>query len=152
MSRNYQSARAVWNFHWVVPSLLVLRNVSIVRWVHRAFEAFDDSDRDLTRFVELRIFPRCDQFLVPWSHGINPWLAGPDIQRPWSARVARLMSPSGYLSFSQIKPGLVFIGRAAHGLTIQLAKSWDVEVLNAKWVMNPPPPVCFRLSVQAVRC
>jgi hypothetical protein len=42
--------------------------------VHRAFEAFDDLDRDLTRFVEQRIFPRCDQFLVPWSRGIEPWL------------------------------------------------------------------------------
>jgi hypothetical protein len=45
-----------------------------VRRVHRAFEAFDDSDRNLARFVELKIFPRCDQFLVPWSHGIEPWL------------------------------------------------------------------------------
>jgi hypothetical protein len=33
--------------------------------VHRAFKAFDDPNQDLTRFVELRIFPRCDQFLVP---------------------------------------------------------------------------------------
>jgi hypothetical protein len=43
----------------------VLRTVSVVRRVHRAFEAFDDSDRNLAWFVELRIFPRCDQFLVP---------------------------------------------------------------------------------------
>jgi hypothetical protein len=38
----------------------VLRTVSIMRRVHRAFEAFDDSDRGLARFVELRIFPKCD--------------------------------------------------------------------------------------------
>jgi hypothetical protein len=53
----------------------VLRTVSVVRRVHRAFEAFDDSDRDLARFVELKIFPRYDQFLVPWSRGIEPWFA-----------------------------------------------------------------------------
>jgi hypothetical protein len=72
-SRIYQPARVVWIFHRVVPSL-VLRSIRIVRRVHRAFEAFDDSDRNLARFVELKIFPRCDQFLVPWSHGIEPWL------------------------------------------------------------------------------
>jgi hypothetical protein len=59
MSHNYQSTRAVWIFHRVVPSL-VLRTVGIVRRVHRAFEAFDDPDRDLAQFVELRVFPRCD--------------------------------------------------------------------------------------------
>jgi hypothetical protein len=52
----------------------MLRTVSIVRPVHRAFKAFDGSDRDLARFVELRIFLRCDQFLVSWSRGIEPWL------------------------------------------------------------------------------
>jgi hypothetical protein len=39
--------------------------------VHRAFEAFDDPDWDLAHFVELMIFPRCDQFLVPWPHYID---------------------------------------------------------------------------------
>jgi hypothetical protein len=53
----------------------VLRTISIVHRVHRAFEPFDDSDRDLARFVELRIFSRCDQFLVPWSRDKEPWLA-----------------------------------------------------------------------------
>jgi hypothetical protein len=65
--------RVVWIFQLVVPHL-VLRTVSAVRRFHRAFEAFDDSDRDLARFVELRIFPRCDQLLVQWSHDIEPWL------------------------------------------------------------------------------
>jgi hypothetical protein len=74
MSRNHQSARTVWIFHRVVPSI-VLRTVGIMRRVHRAFEAFDDPDRDLARFVELRIFPRCDQFLVSWSHDLESWLA-----------------------------------------------------------------------------
>jgi hypothetical protein len=74
MSHNYQSAQAVWIFHRVVPSL-VLGTISIVCRVHRAFETFDGSDWDLTQFVELMIFPRCDQFLVPWSCGIEHWLA-----------------------------------------------------------------------------
>jgi hypothetical protein len=60
-------------FTQVVPSL-VLRTFSIMHRVHRAFKAFDDLDRDLAMFVELRIFPRCDQFLVPWLRGIEPWL------------------------------------------------------------------------------
>jgi hypothetical protein len=53
----------------------VLRAVGVMCRVHRAFEAFDDPDRDLARFVELRIFPRCDQFFMPWSRGIEPWLS-----------------------------------------------------------------------------
>jgi hypothetical protein len=40
--------------------VLVLRTVAVMRRVYRAFEAFDDPDRDLVRFVELRIFSRCD--------------------------------------------------------------------------------------------
>jgi hypothetical protein len=105
-SRNYQSARAVWIFHQVVPSL-VLRTVGAMHRVHRAFEAFDDPVRDLARFVEIRIFSGCDQFLPRWSWscGIEPWLAWPNIKKSWSARVARVLSPSRYLSFSQIKPG-----------------------------------------------
>jgi hypothetical protein len=55
MSLNHQSAQAVWIFYRVVPSL-VLRTVSVVRRVHRAFEASDDLDQDLARFVELRFF------------------------------------------------------------------------------------------------
>jgi hypothetical protein len=46
--------------------------MGIMRQVHRAFEAFDDLDRDLTRFVEHRIFPMSDQFLVPWSRDTWP--------------------------------------------------------------------------------
>jgi hypothetical protein len=61
-------------FHRVIPSL-VLKTVGVMHRVHRAFEAFDDPDRDLTWFVEQRIFPRGDQFLVPCSCGIEPWLA-----------------------------------------------------------------------------
>jgi hypothetical protein len=57
----------------------VLRTVGVMRQVHRAFKAFDDLDRDLAQFVELRIFPRCDQFLVSWSRNIEPWLARLDV-------------------------------------------------------------------------
>jgi hypothetical protein len=53
----------------------VLKTVSIMCQVRRAFEAFDDPDRDLAQFVKLRVFPRCDPFLVPWSRGIEPRLA-----------------------------------------------------------------------------
>jgi hypothetical protein len=45
--------------------------VGVLRQVYRAFEAFDDLDRDLARFIELRIFPKNDQFLVPWSRNIE---------------------------------------------------------------------------------
>jgi hypothetical protein len=57
----------------VVPNL-VLKTVGIVCHVRRPFEAFDDSDRDLAQFVEQRVFPRCDQFLVPWPRGVEPKL------------------------------------------------------------------------------
>jgi hypothetical protein len=50
------STQAVWIFHRVVPNL-VLRTVSVMRRVHSAFEAFDDPDWGLARFIELRIFP-----------------------------------------------------------------------------------------------
>jgi hypothetical protein len=73
MSHKHQPAWAVWIFHRVVP-YLVLKIVNDMHRVHRVFEAFDDPDRDLAQFVELTIFPRCDQFLVPWSRDIEPWL------------------------------------------------------------------------------
>jgi hypothetical protein len=73
-SHIYQPTQVVWIFHQVVPSLM-LKTVGAVRQVRRAFEAFDNSDRDLAQFVELRVFPRCDQFLVSWLRGIEPRLA-----------------------------------------------------------------------------
>jgi hypothetical protein len=54
----------------VVPNA-VLKIVDIVCQVRRTFEAFDNSDRDLAQFVEPRVFPRCDQFLVSWSHDVE---------------------------------------------------------------------------------
>jgi hypothetical protein len=53
----------------------VLRTVGVMHRVYIAFKAFDDLDQDLTRFIELRIFPRCDLFLVPWSCSIEHWIA-----------------------------------------------------------------------------
>jgi hypothetical protein len=63
-SHKYQATSAGWFFHRVVPNL-VLKIMSVMCQVRRAFEAFDDPDRDLAQFVELRIFPRCDKLLVP---------------------------------------------------------------------------------------
>jgi hypothetical protein len=37
-------------------------------------------------------------------------------------RTARVSSPFRYSGFSQIKQGLVFVGHAAHGLTLELPK------------------------------
>jgi hypothetical protein len=72
-SRIYHPAQVVWSFHQVVLNL-VLKTMGIMCRVHRAFEAFDDSNRDLAQFVELRVFPRCDQFLVSCPRGIEPEL------------------------------------------------------------------------------
>jgi hypothetical protein len=62
------------NHHQTIPSL-VLRTVGIMCLAHRAFKVFDHPDLDLTRFVELRIFPKCDQVLVSWPHGIETRLS-----------------------------------------------------------------------------
>jgi hypothetical protein len=59
-------------FHRVVLTL-ALKIIGVMRQVHRAFEAFDDPDRDLTQFIESRVFYRCDQFLVPWLHGVEAY-------------------------------------------------------------------------------
>jgi hypothetical protein len=69
-SRIYQAAQVVWIFHHVARSL-VLKTMGIVCRVHRAFDTFDDSYRNLAQFVELRVFRRCDQFLVSWPHGME---------------------------------------------------------------------------------
>jgi hypothetical protein len=58
----------------MIPSL-VLRIVDVMQLAHRAFKLIDHSDLDLTRFVEQRIFPRCDQVLVSWSCEIEPRLS-----------------------------------------------------------------------------
>jgi hypothetical protein len=49
----------------------VLKTVGVMRLVHRAFEAFDDLDWDLSQFIESSVSHRCDQFLVPWPCGIE---------------------------------------------------------------------------------
>jgi hypothetical protein len=53
------------DFHQEVPNL-VPKAVGIVCRAHSAFEVFNNSDQNLAQFVELRVFRRCDQFLVPW--------------------------------------------------------------------------------------
>jgi hypothetical protein len=53
----------------------VLRTVGVMHQIQKAFKAFDDPDWDLAWFVEPRIFPRCNKFLVPWPRDIESWLA-----------------------------------------------------------------------------
>jgi hypothetical protein len=38
----------------------VLRTVGVMHLAHRAFKVFGHPDLDLSRFVEQRIFPKCD--------------------------------------------------------------------------------------------
>jgi hypothetical protein len=80
------------DFCQAIPNL-VLKVMCIMCWAYRAFEVFDDSDRDLAQFIEPRVFHRCDRFLVPWMRGIEPKLSWPDIQRPWSSRVVGYWVP-----------------------------------------------------------
>jgi hypothetical protein len=47
------------DFHQVVPNLVPKAMGTMCR-AHSAFEGFDDSDRDLTQFIEIRVFHRCD--------------------------------------------------------------------------------------------
>jgi hypothetical protein len=53
----------------------LLGTVGFMRLAHRAFKVFDHPDLDFTRFVEQRMFPKCDQVLVSCPHGIEPRLA-----------------------------------------------------------------------------
>jgi hypothetical protein len=62
------------DFHQMVPNL-VLKAVGIMCRVHRAFMVFHDMDRDLSQFIESRVFHRCDQFIMPWPCSIEPKLA-----------------------------------------------------------------------------
>jgi hypothetical protein len=62
------------DFHQMVPNL-VLNTVDIMCRACRAFEIFDDLDRDLAQFIESRVFHWCDQVLVPWPRSIEPKLA-----------------------------------------------------------------------------
>jgi hypothetical protein len=65
MSHNHQTTRVVWIFHRAIPNLVV-RTVGVMRLAHRGFEVFHHPDLDLTRFIEHRIFSKCDQVLVSW--------------------------------------------------------------------------------------
>jgi hypothetical protein len=72
MSHKHKPTWAAWIFHGVVPSV-VLKTVDVIYHVRRAFEAFDDPDQDLAQFIDARVFHRCDQFLVLWTSGIEPY-------------------------------------------------------------------------------
>jgi hypothetical protein len=119
--------------------------------VYRAFEAFDNLDQDLSQFVGLRIFPRCDQFLVTWSCGIVPWLIKLDIWRPWSARVAR-----GTESFLILRFLLDQVGLSVCLLRDTWPDTWTCEAMRwwgcKHWMSHASLPVYFWLSVRAVRC
>jgi hypothetical protein len=60
----------------------VFKAVGTMCRARRAFEVFDNPDRDLAQFIEPRVFHRFDQFLVSWSHDIELKLARLDIRRP----------------------------------------------------------------------
>jgi hypothetical protein len=53
----------------------VHKDVGTACQAHSAFKVFDDSDRNLTQFIEVRVFHKCDQFLVPWPCGVELELA-----------------------------------------------------------------------------
>jgi hypothetical protein len=61
-------------FHQVVPNL-VPKAVGLICRARSAFEVLDNSDRDFTQVIEIRVFHRCDQFLVPWPRDIESELA-----------------------------------------------------------------------------
>jgi hypothetical protein len=62
------------DFHQVIP-ILVPKVVGTTCRARIAFEVSDDMDRDLTQFIEIRVFHECDQFLVPRPRGVEPELA-----------------------------------------------------------------------------
>jgi hypothetical protein len=62
------------DFLQAIPNL-VAKAVGTMCRAHSAFEAFDDSDRNRTHFIEIRVFHRCGKFLVPWPCGVEPELA-----------------------------------------------------------------------------
>jgi hypothetical protein len=62
------------DFHQVVPNL-VPKVVGLMCRARSAFEFFDNSNQDLTPFIETSVFHRCDQFLVPWPRGVEHELA-----------------------------------------------------------------------------
>jgi hypothetical protein len=97
------------DFHEVVPNL-VPKAVGLMCQAHSAFEVFDNSDQDLTQFIEIMVFHRCEQFLVPWPCSIEPELTWPGIRRPWSFRVVGYRVPPDTqisLKSQQVKCSLV---------------------------------------------
>jgi hypothetical protein len=129
----------------------VLMTIGIMRRVRRAFETFDDPDRDLAHFIESRVFHRYDQFLVSWSIGIEPY-AYSGIEPKPSARLARhsktlivqgcwVLSPFGYSDFSQIVISYVLFSLMAHCLTTPAYETVRSEFLNANRVMRPSQSV-----------
>jgi hypothetical protein len=118
------------DFHQVVPNL-VLKIVGIVCQVRRAFEAFDDSDRDLAQFVKLRVFPRHSKTLI---------------------RLSCLGTESLWI--------LRFVTYHSRLSALWLCNSWpDYSCMRSReicgfehWSSHASLLVYFRLSVQAVRC
>jgi hypothetical protein len=53
------------DFHQVVPNL-VPKVVGLMSRARSAFEVFDDSDRDLTQFIEIRVSTGVTSY---WCHG-----------------------------------------------------------------------------------
>jgi hypothetical protein len=88
------------DFHQVISNLVHKAMGTMCR-AHSAFKVFDNLDQDLTQFIEIWIFHRCDQFLVPWLCSVAHLTRHSKtllLQGCW------LPGPSEYSYFSQIAP------------------------------------------------
>jgi hypothetical protein len=121
-----------------------------MRRVHRAFKAFDDLDRDLAQFVELRIFPSCDQFLVPWSC-VRRTLA--HLTR--HSKTLILLSCKGTEPFWILRLLLDQVRLSVPRSCGTWLDTWTCEVMRCWcfewWTSHASLLVCFWLSVRAVR-
>jgi hypothetical protein len=137
------------NFHQVV-SILVPKVVGLMCRDRSAFDVFDNSDQDLTQFIEIMVFHRCHQFLVPWPRGVEPELAWPGIRRTWSFRVVGYWVPLDtqiFLRSRQAKCSLVAQCMADYSRLWSYA-IWGFE----RWSSHVSLLVYFGLSVWALRC
>jgi hypothetical protein len=138
------------DFHQVIPSL-VLKIVGIVCRVHRVFEAFDDLDWDLAQFVELRFFS------YMWSV-----LSAVPVWHRAEACLTRHLKTLIHLSClgTESLQILRFVSDQTRLSALWARGSWpDYSCMQSRviydfehWLSHAPLPVCFQLSVRAIRC